>query len=86
AHAVLGLPFVVITVSAALGGFDTTLLRAGASLGAAPVRVFATVTLPMMLPSVITGALLAFITSFDEVVTVIFLGGPAQRTLPREMF
>lgn len=86
AHAVLGLPFVVITIAAALQAFDVTLLRAGASLGASPLRVFRTVTLPLLLPSVITGGLLAFITSFDEVVTVIFLGGPGQRTLPREMF
>lgn len=86
AHTVLGLPFVIITVSAALSGFDRTLLKAAASLGASPMRVFRTVLLPLTWPAITTGGLLAFITSFDEVVLVIFLGGPGQRTLPREMF
>src|SRR5262245_2977870 len=79
-------PFVVITVTATLIGFDHTLTRAGASLGAPPPRVFFKVILPLILPGVISGALFAFVTSFDEVVVVLFLAGPEQRTLPKQMF
>ena len=86
AHAALGAPFVVITVTAALTGYDWNLTRAGASLGATPVYVFCFVTLPLILPGVISGALFAFATSFDEVVTVLFLGGPDQVTIPRKMW
>jgi putative spermidine/putrescine transport system permease protein len=86
AHAVLGLPFVVVTVAATLRTFDPNLLRAAASLGASPARAFFTVTLPLIAPGVISGGLFAFIASFDEVVVALFIGGPAQRTLPRQMF
>lgn len=86
AHTALAAPFVVITVTATLQGFDTNLMRAGASLGAAPVTVFFRIVLPIILPGVISGALFAFATSFDEVVVAIFLAGPAQRTLPLQMF
>jgi putative spermidine/putrescine transport system permease protein len=86
AHTALGAPFVVITVSATLAGFDHSLTRAAASLGAAPVTVFFRVTLPLILPGVISGALFAFATSFDEVVIALFVAGPEQRTLPRQMF
>lgn len=86
AHTVLATPFVIITVTATLSGFDRNLLRAGASLGAHPSRVFFKVTLPLILPGVISGALFAFATSFDEVVVVLFVGSPEQRTLPRVMF
>jgi putative spermidine/putrescine transport system permease protein len=86
AHTALAVPFVVITVSATLTGFDPNQARAGASLGASPVRVFFRITLPLILPGVISGALFAFITSFDEVVVALFLTGPAERTLPRQMF
>jgi putative spermidine/putrescine transport system permease protein len=86
AHATLGAPFVVITVTAALTGYDWNLTRAGASLGAPPVTTFFRVTLPLILPGVISGALFAFATSFDEVVTVLFLGGPEQVTVPRKMW
>ncbi len=86
AHAVLGAPFVVVTVTATLQNFDTTLIRAAYSLGASPLRAFFTVTLPLILPGVISGALFAFVFSFDEVVVALFIGGPAQRTLPRQMF
>jgi putative spermidine/putrescine transport system permease protein len=86
AHTALAVPFVVITVSATLAGFDPNQARAGASLGASPVRVFFRITLPLTLPGVISGALFAFITSFDEVVVALFLTGPAERTLPRQMF
>jgi putative spermidine/putrescine transport system permease protein len=79
-------PFVVVSVMATLEGFDASLIRAAASLGANPVIVFFKVILPIILPGVVTGALFAFATSFDEVITVVFLAGPDQRTLPREMF
>lgn len=86
AHTVLGAPFVVITVTATLQGFDKTLMRAASSLGASPITVFFSVVLPLILPGVVSGALFAFATSFDEVVVVLFSAGPEQRTLPRQMF
>lgn len=86
AHTALAAPFVVIPVSATLEGFDTNLARAGASLGAGPVTVFRRVVLPLIAPGVVSGALFAFATSFDEVVVVLMIAGPEQRTLPREMF
>lgn len=85
-HAVLGVPFVIITVSATLQGFNYNLVRAAASLGASPVTAFRRVTLPLIAPGVISGALFAFATSFDEVVVTLFLAGPEQVTLPRQMF
>ena len=86
AHAALGAPFVLVTVSATLTGFDANLARAAASLGASPLTAFRRVTLPVIAPGVISGALFAFVTSFDEVVVALFLTGPLQRTLPRQMF
>lgn len=86
AHATLGVPFVIITVTATLSGFDRSLFIAGLSLGAGPVRVFWDVVIPLIRPGVISGGLFAFVTSFDEVVVVLFLAGPEQRTIPRQMF
>ncbi len=86
AHAVLGTPFVVISVTATLVGFDRNLVRAGASLGAGPFLVFRRIQLPLIAPGVISGSLFAFAASFDEVVTVLFLGGLEQRTIPRQMW
>lgn len=86
AHTVLALPFVVVTVSATLQGFDPNLVRAAASLGASPLFAFRTVTLPIIAPGVVSGALFAFVTSFDELVVAIFLSSPQQRTLPRQIF
>ena len=86
AHAMLGTPFVVITVTATLAGFDKSLHRAASSLGANPVRTFLDITFPLIRPGVISGALFAFVTSFDEVVLIIFLADPDQRTIPRQMF
>jgi len=85
-HAALGAPFVLVTVSATLEGFDTSLIRAAASLGAPPMTVFFRVIMPVILPGLVSGALFAFATSFDEVVVVLFIGGPEQRTLTREIF
>jgi putative spermidine/putrescine transport system permease protein len=86
AHTVLGLPFVVITVTATLVGFDQNLTRAAASLGGSPFHNFFKIQMPLILPGVISGGLFAFITSFDEVVIVLFVGGPDQVTLPRQMW
>lgn len=86
AHTLLATPFVVITVTATLTGFDQSMIRAGASLGAPPTLVFRKVILPLISPGVISGALFAFVTSWDEVVVVLFVGGTDQRTLPRQMF
>ncbi|GAA5646670.1 ABC transporter permease [Vibrio proteolyticus] len=86
AHAALGTPFVVITVTATLSGFDHTLVKAGYSLGAGPVYTFRHVTLPLIRPGMISGALFAFGTSFDEVVVALFLTGAEQKTVPRQMW
>jgi putative spermidine/putrescine transport system permease protein len=86
AHTALGTPFVVITVTATLVGFDHSLSRASANLGASPTTTFFKVIMPLILPGVISGALFAFITSFDEVVVVLFLAGFDQRTIPRQMW
>ncbi|CUX80287.1 MAG: ABC-type spermidine/putrescine uptake system permease component [Roseibaca calidilacus] len=86
AHAALGTPFVVITVTATLVGFDQSLTRAAANLGASPATNFFKITMPLILPGVISGALFAFITSFDEIVVVLFVAGVEQRTIPREMW
>jgi len=86
AHTVLAVPFVVITVSATLQGFDRNLVRAAQSLGAPPVRAFFKVTLPLIMPGVISGAIFAFVTSFDEIVVALFIASPAQFTLPRQLF
>ncbi|RYH08332.1 ABC transporter permease [Tropicimonas sp. IMCC6043] len=86
AHAALGVPFVIITVTATLTGFDRSLYYAGLSMGARPVKVYWDVVIPLIRPGVISGGLFAFVTSFDEVVLVLFLAGPQQRTIPRQMF
>ena len=86
AHTVLGLPFVVITVTATLSGFDHSLTRAGAMLGADPTTVFFKIIMPLILPGVISGALFAFVTSFDEVVVVLFVASVEQQTIPRQMW
>lgn len=86
AHTALGIPFVILTVTATLTGFDHSLTRAAASLGATPTRTFFKVILPLVTPGVVSGALFAFITSFDEVVVVLFVAGPEQRTIPIQMW
>ncbi|MGI8399640.1 ABC transporter permease [Agrobacterium deltaense] len=86
AHAALGSPFVVITVGAALASYDKNLTRAALGLGASPLYAFRRIMLPLITPGVLSGAVFAFATSFDEVVVVMLIGGPEHRTLPREMF
>jgi putative spermidine/putrescine transport system permease protein len=86
AHAALGIPFVIITVTATLVGFDKSLVRASANLGAGPMTTFFKIQMPLILPGVVSGGLFAFITSFDEVVVVLFVGSAGQKTLPWQMF
>jgi len=86
AHAILGTPYVIITVTATLVSFDESLTRAAASLGANPFRAFFKVQMPLILPGVVSGALFAFITSFDEIVVVLQIADVRQRTIPRQMF
>ncbi len=86
AHAALGTPFVIITVTATMVGFDQSLTRAAASMGADPLTTFFKVQMPLIIPGVVSGALFAFITSFDEVVVVLFLGSAGQKTIPWQMF
>jgi len=86
AHSILGVPFVVITVTATLDGLDPQYYRAALSLGASPATAFFRVTVPLILPGIISGALFAFMTSFDEVVIVLFIAGPDQKTLPLQMW
>ena len=86
AHAVLGTPFVIITITATLIGFDQSLERASRSLGASPIQTFFKIQMPLILPGIISGSLFAFITSFDEVVAILFLASPQQRTIPRQMW
>ena len=86
AHTVVAIPFVVVSVSSALAGIDTRVELAAESLGASPATVFRRVTLPLAMPGVLSGAVLAFATSLDEVVLTLFVAGPNQRTLARQMF
>lgn len=86
AHTTLAVPFVVVNVGSALGGLNPRLLWAAASMGATPWVTLRKVTLPLISPGLVSGGLFAFATSLDEVVVTLFLAGPDQRTLPREMF
>jgi len=86
AHTVVAVPFVLVNVSATLAGVDASLERAAASLGAPPPVALFKVTLPLALPGIISGAVFAFATSLDEVVLTMFVAGPGQRTLARQMF
>ena len=86
AHAALGVPFVVVTVTATLAAYDRNLTNAAASLGAGPWTAFRRVQFPLISPGIISGALFAFAVSFDEVVVVLFMGGVDQRTIPRQMW
>jgi putative spermidine/putrescine transport system permease protein len=86
AHTVVAVPFVLVSVTASLEGIDRQIERAALSLGAAPVTVFRRITMPLALPGIVSGAVLAFATSLDEVVLTLFVAGPNQRTLARQMF
>lgn len=86
AHAALGVPFVIVSVTSALSSFDRKLLRVSASLGASPLRTFRWVTMPLIRRGIVTGAIFAFVTSFDEVVIALFLRSPSFQTLPVQMY
>lgn len=86
AHAALGLPFVTIAVTATLRGFNRNLVRAAESLGASPLQAFRTVTMPVVMPGILTGAIFAFAVSFDEVIVALFQSNPQLHTLPVEIF
>ena len=86
AHTVLATPFVVLIVTATLANFNVNLIRAGSSLGATPVTVFFKIVLPVILPGVIGGAVLAFVASFDELIVAILISGPDFKTIPRQMW
>jgi putative spermidine/putrescine transport system permease protein len=85
-HSLLAIPFVVITVSAALKGFDVTLEKAAMSLGASRLQTFFKITFPLIRPGIISGALFAFIISFDEIVISMFICGIHSKTLPVKMW
>lgn len=84
-HTVLAVPFVILPVYATLFSFDFNLIRAGHSLGATPFQVFRKIVFPCIAPGVYTGMIFAFVTSFDEIVVTLFVAGPHQKTLPRQM-
>lgn len=82
AHTMLALPFVILNVAVSLDSLDQRFILAASGLGAGPVRIFRTVTLPLVSPGIVGGGIFAFVTSFDEVVLSIFLSGPSVKTLP----
>jgi len=86
AHAALGLPFVIINVSAMLQKMDWRTEQAARSLGAGPVRAALTITLPAIMPGIVAGAIFAFLASWDEIVVAIFLSGVGAITLPVQMW
>ncbi|MEU6610248.1 ABC transporter permease [Streptomyces shenzhenensis] len=86
AHTMLAVPFVITTVTTSLSGYDRTVETAAASLGAGPLTVFRRITLPLLLPGVLSGFVFAFVTSLDEVVVALFLQTPQIRTLPVQMY
>jgi putative spermidine/putrescine transport system permease protein len=86
AHTILALPFVLIAVSASLQVFDRRLETAAASLGAGPLTAFRTITLPLIMPGMLSGLLFAFATSFDEIIVSLFITNPYLRTLPVQIF
>ncbi|WP_375001440.1 ABC transporter permease [Aeromicrobium sp. CTD01-1L150] len=86
AHTVLAVPFVVVAVSASLQSLDRRLVQAAWSLGAGPWAAFRQVTVPLIAPGVLTGAVFAFLTSFDEAIVSLFLAGPFSRTLPIQIY
>lgn len=86
AHAVLALPFVVVSVSASLSEFDPDQERAALVIGATPLQTFRRVVLPQIAPGIIAGALFGFVSSWDEVVVSTFLVSPGMKTLPVEMW
>src|SRR6267143_470628 len=86
AHGMLAVPVAFLVISATLKGFDQNLERAAMSAGAGPLRTFVHVTLPVLRPGMLVGALFAFLSSFNEAVVSIFIGGRGAATLPKKMY
>jgi putative spermidine/putrescine transport system permease protein len=86
AHVVVCLPYSFRSILTSLQSFDTTLEEAGQSLGAGPKRSFILITMPIIWPGVLSGWLFAFVVSFGELNTALFLTGPGVVTLPIEIF
>jgi putative spermidine/putrescine transport system permease protein len=86
AHGMLAVPVAFLVVSATLKGFDQNLERAAMSSGAGPLRTFVHVTLPILRPGMLVGALFAFLSSFNEAVVSLFIGGRGAVTLPKKMY
>jgi len=86
AHSVLSIPVVFLVIAASLKGFDRNLERAAYSAGAGPLRTFLWVTVPVLRPGILVGALFAFLHSFNEAVVAIFIAGRDAVTLPKKMF
>ena len=86
AHTVLAVPFVIIVMTTTLKGMDPELVKAGYSLGAGRLRTFIHITLPLIRPGLLTAAIFAFIASFDELITALFISGARSTTLPKQMW
>ncbi|MFT5114597.1 MAG: putative spermidine/putrescine transport system permease protein [Parasphingorhabdus sp.] len=86
AHATMGTPYVVITVTSTLVGFDEDLIRASSGLGANPLHTFRKIIFPLVTPGILSGSLFAFISSFDEIVLVYFLAPVDRKTIPIQMW
>jgi len=86
AHTVLAVPFVIIVMSTTLKGMDPELIKASYSLGAGRLRTFFHITLPLIRPGLLTAAIFAFIASFDELITALFISGARSTTLPKQMW
>jgi len=86
AHGMLAVPVAFLVISATLKGFDQNLERAAMSSGAGPLRTFWYVTLPILRPGMLVGALFAFLSSFNEAVVALFIGGRGAVTLPKKMY
>jgi putative spermidine/putrescine transport system permease protein len=86
AHTVIILPYVIRTVTGTLHGLDSMLEQAAIGLGATPIVAFLTITLPLLRSGIVAGAILAFVTSFDELVVSAFLTGPQLTPLPVQIY
>jgi putative spermidine/putrescine transport system permease protein len=86
AHSALSVPVAFLVIAASLKGFDRNLERAAYNAGAGPLRTFLWVTLPVLRPGILVGALFAFLHSFNEAVVAIFISGRDAETLPKKMF
>ncbi|MCB2293630.1 ABC transporter permease subunit [Clostridium algoriphilum] len=86
AHTTFCIPFVLINVKSRLSGFDLSIEEAAMDLGASKLTVLRTITLPMIFPAIVSGAMLAFALSLDDVIINILLSGPESTTLPIKIF